>query len=56
MSYKENYQRMIRCNRATGYAIYDCLLKAYRKHTESMDVSGITDRNISRISKKAISE
>ena len=50
MSYKENYQRMICCNKATGYAIYDCLLKAYRKHAESMDVSGITDRDISRIS------
>ncbi|MEQ3162205.1 hypothetical protein AAA214_03525 [Parabacteroides goldsteinii] len=47
MSYKENYQRMIRRNKATGYAIYDCLLKAYRKHAESMDVSGITDRDIS---------
>ena len=51
MSYKENYQRMIHRNKATGYAIYDCLLKAYRKHAESMDVSGITDRDISRISK-----
>ena len=50
MSYKENYQRMIHRNKATGYAIYDCLLKAYRKHAESMDVSGITDRDISRIS------
>ena len=37
MSYEENYQRMIRRNKATGYAIYDCLLKAYRKHAESMD-------------------
>ena len=35
MSYEENYQRMIRRNKATGYAIYDCLLKAYRKHAES---------------------
>ncbi|MBB4624023.1 hypothetical protein GGQ57_003947 [Parabacteroides faecis] len=51
MSYKENYRRMIRCNKATGYAIYDCLLEAYRKHAESMDVSGITDRDISRISR-----
>ena len=50
MSYRENYQRMIHRNKATGYAIYDCLLKAYRKHAESMDVSGITDRDISRIS------
>ena len=50
MSYEENYQHMIRRNKATGYAIYDCLLKAYRKHAESMDVSGITDRDISRIS------
>ena len=32
MSYEENYQHMIRRNKATGYAIYDCLLKAYRKH------------------------
>ena len=52
MSYEENYQHMIRRNKATGYAIYDCLLKAYRKHAESMDISGITDRDISRISKK----
>lgn len=51
MSYKENYRRMIRRNKATGYAIYDYLLKAYRKHSESMDVSGITDRDISRISR-----
>ena len=50
MSYRENYQRMIHHNKATGYAIYDCLLKAYRKHAESMYVSGITDRDISRIS------
>ena len=50
MSYEENYQRMIRRNKATGYAIYDCLLKAYRKHAECMEVSGITDRDISRIS------
>ena len=50
MSYEENYQRMIHCNNATGYAIYDCLPKVYRKHAESMDVSGITDRDISRIS------
>ena len=54
MSYGENYQHMIRRNKATGYAIYDCLLKAYRKHAESMDVSGITDRDISRISKKLL--
>ena len=54
MSYRENYQRMIHRNKATGYAIYDCLLKAYRKHAESMDVSGITDRDISRISKKLL--
>ena len=54
MSYRENYQRMIHCNKATGYAIYDCLLKAYRKHAESMDVSGITDRDISRISEKLL--
>ena len=54
MSYEENYQRMIHRNKATGYAIYDCLLKAYRKHAESMDVSGITDRDISRISKKLL--
>ena len=45
---------MIRRNKATGYAIYDCLLKAYRKHAESMDISGITDRDISRISKKLL--
>ncbi len=50
MSHKENYRCMIRRNKATGYAIYDCLLKTYRKHAESMDVSGITDRDISRIS------
>ena len=52
MSYRENYQRMIHRNKATGYAIYDCLLN--RKHAESMDVSGITDRDISRISKKLL--
>ena len=44
MSYKENYQRMIRRNKATGYAIYDCLLKAYRKHAESMDISRISKK------------
>ena len=50
MSYREYAPRMIHRTKATGYAIYDCLLKAYRKHAESMDVSGITDRDISRIS------
>lgn len=52
MSYKENYQRMLRDNKATGYAIYDCLMKAYRKHFESMDLSGITQTDIAQISQK----
>lgn len=50
MSRKENYQRMLLRNKATGYAIYDCLLKAYRKHFEKQDLSGITARDITRIS------
>lgn len=54
MSYRENYQRMIHRNKATGYAIYDCLLKVYRKHFESMDTSGITARDISLISKQLL--
>lgn len=54
MSCKENYRRMILRNKATGYAIYDCLLKAYRKHAESMDLSGITARDISLISQKLL--
>lgn len=54
MSHKENYQRMICCNKATGYAIYHCLLLAYRKHTEEFDSSGITDQDISRISEKLL--
>lgn len=52
MSYLENYQRMILRNKAAGYAIYDCLLKAYRKHFESRDLSGITSEDITRISKE----
>lgn len=52
MSYKENYQCMLRDNKATGYAIYDCLMKAYRKHFESMDLSGITQTDIAQISQK----
>lgn len=50
MSWKENYQCMLLRNKATGYAIYDCLLKAYRKHFEEQDLSGITARDITRIS------
>lgn len=50
MSRKENYQRMLLRNKATGYAIYDCLQKAYRKHFEEQDLSGITARDITRIS------
>ncbi|WP_288208090.1 hypothetical protein [uncultured Parabacteroides sp.] len=54
MNNKENYHRMILRNKATGYAIYDCLLKVYRKHFDSMDTSGITARDITLISKKLL--
>ena len=54
MSYKENYQRMICCNKATGYAIYHCLLKAYDQHCREMDISGITERDITAISEKLL--
>lgn len=50
MSWKDNYRRMILRNKATGYAIYHCLLKTYRKHFEEQDFSGTTDRDITRIS------
>ena len=50
MSYKENYQRMICCNKATGYAIYHCLLLAYDRHCRETALSGITDRDITAIS------
>ena len=50
MSYKENYQRMICCNKATGYAIYHCLLLAYDRHCRETALSGITGRDITAIS------
>lgn len=54
MSYTENYQRMILRNKTAGYAIYDCLLKTYRQHCEKFDLSGITDRDITRISERLL--
>ena len=54
MNNKENYHRMILRNKATGYAIYDCLLKVYRKHFDSMDTPGITARDIPLISKNLL--
>lgn len=54
MSYQENYHRMILRNKAAGYAIYHCLLKAFRKHFESRDLSGITAEDITRISREIL--
>lgn len=54
MSYKENYQRMLLRNKAAGYAIYHCLLDAYRKHSQRRDLSGITNHDITQISKKLL--
>ena len=54
MSRIENYQRMICCNKATGYAIYHCLLQAYDRHCREMDISGITDHDITAISEKLL--
>lgn len=53
-SWPDNYHRMIRRNRATGYAIYHCLLQAYRMHSAKFDLSGITDRDITQISEKLL--
>lgn len=52
MTYKENYHRMLQRNKATGYAIYHCLLKVYRQHSNARDLSGITSDDITRISQK----
>ena len=41
---------MICCNKATGYAIYHCLLLAYDRHCRETALSGITDRDITAIS------
>ncbi|MBB4621116.1 hypothetical protein GGQ57_001010 [Parabacteroides faecis] len=32
MSWHDNYYQMIRRNKATGFAIYHCLLQAYQKY------------------------
>lgn len=54
MSWSDNYRRMIRRNRATGFAIYHCLLQVFREHTEDLLFSGITDLDITRISEQLL--
>lgn len=54
MSWHDNYYQMIRRNKATGFAIYHCLLQAYNLHYRKMDLSGITDRDITAISEKLL--
>lgn len=48
MSWNENYPRMLRRNRATGFAICHLLLKAFRRHRrrrygiDALDVTQIS--------------
>ena len=54
MSWHDNYCLMIRRNKATGFAIYHCLLQVYNQHYRKMDLLGITDRDITAISEKLL--
>lgn len=51
--WQDNYDRMIRRNRATGFAIYHCLIVAFLEHKRTM-FSGITDQDITRISERLL--
>lgn len=47
MSWNESYPRMLRRNKAAGFAICHCLLKAFKRHRGG---NGINAADITRIS------
>lgn len=49
MTWQDNYPRMLRRNRATGFAICHCLLRAFT-HRQYTCRCGITEEDISLIS------